>query len=550
MAFIGPDGQPSDQPTGNQTPEYPLGAPGSSPPEPGTYTPVKSGQDASGNWHDQYGRWWGADNQPLGGPPGSEAGPPTFGAADLQQPDFMTLKNLGFGEAEIASIMQQSLGQIQQNRDYMTQAIGDIGTAGQQRTAFGQDLLSRQAQLLQDATGRATGAYDQRQAFSQDLLQRMAEFGQDYTQRGYSLMDQAANLQPIDFSFIHEPSVEGQDFKTLQKSLFDLEAEQLLQDAEKVLGYLPNFSHPGTIQTLMDSGIISAGQAARLGDPSSILSTKVGSLQSDYMARGGLGTLEGPYLAAYGNVYNQFLTNRGQAAERANVDAYKLLLQNKGLDIQQAGNLVAQQGNVVKGYGVAGDIYGTVGGNFNTMARTALDAGRTAYDPNFGLQLGNLVNQSAQVAGDIGQFTYDPRTPWMQAQVAQQMPTLWPQAQWMAGADNTLAQQTYQNQVTASELDLRNRALAQQGELGASQIGAESEAARDRYLASLIAAGGSLGAQALAFWYAINKGKAPPPASPGGNTYNYNFPGSTPTVPSTPDAPLPWPDDPYGGSAY
>ena len=162
-------------------------------------------------------------------------------------------------------------------------------------------------------------------------------------------------------------------------------------------------------------------------------------------------------------------------------------------------------------------------------------------DKLIGLSLGNLANQSAEVAGDIGQFTYDPRTPYMQAQVAQGMPTLWPQAQWMAGYDNTLAQQGYQNQLSAANLDLENRRLAQQGSQFNTETDATATATRDKYLLGLMAAGGTLGAQALAYWLSIKGGQAPPTMAP-----NYGVPyGSMPSqAPS--DLPPPLPDPTLG----
>lgn len=122
----------------------------------------------------------------------------------------------------------------------------------------------------------------------------------------------------------------SEDFQTLRDSLFNIQTDQILRDAEQVLGYIPNFSDPATLQGLVDAGVMSSAEAAQVGDPSAPLATKLGSLQREFAQRGGIRGNEGAYWSAYGNALGEFERQRALAGERANVDAYQMGLQQQG----------------------------------------------------------------------------------------------------------------------------------------------------------------------------------------------------------------------------
>lgn len=135
---------------------------------------------------------------------------------------------------------------------------------------------------------------------------------------------------------------QSEDFTTLRDSLFNIQADQILRDAEQVLGYIPNFSDPAMLQGLVDAGVMTSAEAAQVGDPNAPLATKLGSLQQEFAQRGGIRANQGSYWSAYGNALGEFQRQRALAGERANVDAYQMGLQQQGQRIGALGQAGAQ----------------------------------------------------------------------------------------------------------------------------------------------------------------------------------------------------------------
>lgn len=341
-----------------------------------------------------------------GGEGGSEDS--GFGVSDAPLPDFLTLQRLGYTDADIKSLLDQGLANVAQNRALTGQAITDLGT-------------------LQGW----------RQSYAGNIADIMAEQSERLLNEQYSLAQQARNVPPIDFE-ITQPDVTGPDFQALSSAMYGMASYQIYKDLAALVGpeYASwiNVSDPATLQTLIDAGVITAAEAAELGDPSSPLSTEVGTLQTQFAKQGGMRALAGPYMAATGQAIAGAEDALGQARQQATVDAYTLLLQQQRNDTAQFANLVAQQGNQVQGLGIAGNALG---------------------------QTGNYLNNFYGQAMNLGNFAFDPGIPATQGSLATQMPTGVPESQWMFNTGNLLAQQQFQNELANRQLQVSAEAASQ-----------------------------------------------------------------------------------------
>ena len=405
--------------------------------------------------------------------------------------DFTTLKTLGYTDDQIKGLLDQGLANLQENRGLTRQAISDLGT-------------------LQ--TGR--------QSYAGNIADLMAEQSSRLLDEQYSLAQQARNVPGIDFGFITEPSVTGPDFAALSSAMYGMASYEIYKNLAALVGpeYASwiNVSDPATLQTLIDAGVITPAEAAQLGDPSSPLTTQVGTLQTQFARQGGMRALSGPYMAATGQALAGAEDALGQARQQATVDAYTLLLQNQRNDIAQAANLVAQQGNQVQGLGIAGNALG---------------------------QTGNYLNNFYGQAINLGQFGFDPGIPTAQGTMAMGMPTGFPEAQSMYNLgtqgtqnQNMLAQQQFQNEVTNRQLQINAMAASKgspfmnQPFLPSSLAGAP---AGPSYLDLAQGPVNLMTAMTLANWW-----KRPPsqnsPGSPGTSYYDTGYSGYDPGFYNTP----------------
>lgn len=134
------------------------------------------------------------------------------------------------------------------------------------------------------------------------------------------------------------------DYTTLYPALASQYVGEVIQQYESMLGNAPEL-----YQAAVDAGYLTAEQAQAMQTEST---TRVGTIQQEFGAKGGLRTLAGPYQARRGEVLQQAIADMQTAANKASTDAYQLASVTTGQRVNALGQ-AGQIGTALSGQGVA-----------------------------------------------------------------------------------------------------------------------------------------------------------------------------------------------------
>jgi hypothetical protein len=216
---------------------------------------------------------------------------------------------------------------IQQGILQLAGQVYDSSFAGSPPVGGGPNSLSNPFTLGHAQPGNPTF---QNTGITNDVLQQLMQTGLNQRQSIFGNMtDIGSRLtgMPSAGSLLGSP-----DFSQMRSSIQQIADDDILRQAEQLVGNVPGMSTVPTGAMLTAAGLPFSG-----GDPNAPLRSKTGSITESFLGRGGTRANSGAYAGAVGEVLGEMNRQRALSGARATDEAMRLGLQGRQQDIDRFG---------------------------------------------------------------------------------------------------------------------------------------------------------------------------------------------------------------------